>query len=51
MFEQTILVIGNYLNGSTFRGNAAGFQLDCLLKVYIDGDICTIIAMIHLFNR
>ncbi|CAG8457272.1 24000_t:CDS:10 [Dentiscutata erythropus] len=30
---KTILAIGNYLNGSTFRGNAIGFRLDCLLKI------------------
>ncbi|CAG8710518.1 11075_t:CDS:2 [Acaulospora morrowiae] len=29
----TILVIGNHLNRSTFRGNAVGFQIDCLLKI------------------
>ncbi|KAG5519611.1 hypothetical protein PMAC_001766 [Pneumocystis sp. 'macacae'] len=28
-----ILVIGNYLNFSTFRGNASGFQIDTLLKL------------------
>ena len=30
---QAVLVLGNALNASTFRGNAAGFQLDALLKV------------------
>ncbi|CAG8807173.1 17682_t:CDS:2, partial [Racocetra persica] len=30
---KTILAIGNFLNGSTFRGNAIGFKLDCLLKI------------------
>ncbi|KAF0356988.1 FH2-domain-containing protein [Gigaspora margarita] len=30
---KTILAIGNYLNSSTFRGNAIGFRLDCLLKI------------------
>ncbi|PPQ84655.1 hypothetical protein CVT24_006861 [Panaeolus cyanescens] len=30
---QVILLIGNTLNGSTFRGNAKGFQLDSLLKL------------------
>lgn len=30
-------MIGNTLNGSTFRGGARGFQLDALLKVdFID---------------
>ncbi|CAJ0879127.1 10556_t:CDS:10 [Entrophospora sp. SA101] len=29
----TVLVIGNYLNTSSFRGNASGFQLDALLKM------------------
>ncbi|CAG8625746.1 6835_t:CDS:10 [Cetraspora pellucida] len=29
---KTILAIGNFLNGSTFRGNAIGFKLNCLLK-------------------
>lgn len=28
-----VLSIGNALNGGTFRGNAAGFQLDALTKV------------------
>jgi len=35
-FKQTlqiILVLGNRLNGSTFRGGAKGFQLESLLKV------------------
>lgn len=27
------LAIGNYLNGSTFRGGAYGFKLDALLKL------------------
>jgi hypothetical protein len=30
---QTVLAVGNALNGSTFRGGARGFQLDALLKV------------------
>jgi hypothetical protein len=30
---QTVLVVGNALNGSTFRGGARGFQLEALLKV------------------
>ncbi|KAG8880257.1 hypothetical protein FRB97_000969 [Tulasnella sp. 331] len=30
---QTVLVVGNALNGSTFRGGARGFQLDALLKL------------------
>jgi hypothetical protein len=30
---QTVLAIGNSLNASTFRGSAAGFSLDSLLKV------------------
>jgi diaphanous 1 len=30
-------MIGNTLNGNTFRGGAQGFQLDALLKVdFID---------------
>lgn len=29
----TVLVVGNTLNGSTFRGGARGFQLDALLKM------------------
>jgi len=33
-------MIGNTLNGSTFRGGARGFQLDALLKVaFIDSEI------------
>jgi hypothetical protein len=30
---KTVLRLGNILNGSSFRGNAKGFQLDSLLKV------------------
>jgi len=30
---QAILAVGNTLNGSTFRGEARGFQLEALLKV------------------
>ena len=30
-------MIGNTLNGSTFRGGARGFQLDALLKVNVIG--------------
>lgn len=30
---QTVLAIGNALNGSTFRGGARGFQLDALMKL------------------
>lgn len=30
---QTVLAVGNTLNGSTFRGGARGFQLDALLKL------------------
>jgi hypothetical protein len=30
---QTVLLLGNMLNGSTFRGSAAGFQLGDLLKL------------------
>ena len=30
---KTILMIGNTLNGSSFRGNARGFQLEALLKM------------------
>lgn len=30
---QVVLVLGNTLNGSTFRGGARGFQLDSLLKL------------------
>ncbi|KAJ3474280.1 hypothetical protein NLI96_g12545 [Meripilus lineatus] len=30
---QTILAVGNALNGSSFRGNARGFQLDALAKL------------------
>ncbi|CAG8716330.1 10768_t:CDS:2, partial [Funneliformis mosseae] len=29
----TILTIGNFMNHSTFRGNAAGYKLDVLLKI------------------
>lgn len=32
---QAVLTVGNALNGSSFRGNARGFQLDALLKVFI----------------
>jgi len=30
---QVVLMIGNSLNGSTFRGNASGFQIQSLLKL------------------
>jgi diaphanous 1 len=30
---QAVLTVGNALNGSSFRGEARGFQLDGLLKV------------------
>ncbi|KAF9232167.1 hypothetical protein BU15DRAFT_55302 [Melanogaster broomeanus] len=30
---QAVLVVGNKLNGSTFRGNARGFHLEALLKM------------------
>lgn len=30
---QAVLTVGNALNGSSFRGNARGFQLEALLKV------------------
>ncbi|TFK28908.1 FH2-domain-containing protein [Coprinopsis marcescibilis] len=30
---QVVLMIGNSLNGNTFRGNARGFQIDSLLKL------------------
>jgi len=30
---QIVLGIGNYLNGSTFRGGAYGFKIDALTKL------------------
>ncbi|KAI8613766.1 hypothetical protein BC830DRAFT_1066253 [Chytriomyces sp. MP71] len=30
---QAVLVIGNYINGSTFRGGAYGFEISSLLKL------------------
>ena len=43
-FKETlkiVLVVGNTLNGSTFRGNAQGFQLGSLLKViFITSPLC-----------
>jgi hypothetical protein len=30
---QLVLVVGNYLNGTTFRGNAYGFKIDSLLSI------------------
>lgn len=30
---QMILIIGNYLNGTSFRGNANGFKIDSLLTI------------------
>ncbi len=33
--SQTVLAVGNALNGSSFRGGARGFQLDALSKVHI----------------
>ena len=34
-----VLTLGNALNGGTFRGNAAGFQLDALAKVCVLGSV------------
>ncbi len=31
--SQAVLSVGNALNGSSFRGNARGFQLEALTKV------------------
>ena len=31
--QKIVLAVGNALNGSTFRGNARGFQLEALVKV------------------
>ena len=36
---EILLAIGNYLNGSTFRGGAYGFKLEALLKL---GEIKTV---------
>jgi hypothetical protein len=33
MYLKAVLVVGNVLNGSSFRGGARGFQLEALLKV------------------
>jgi hypothetical protein len=33
MILQVVLVIGNYLNGTSFRGNATGFKVDSLLCI------------------
>ncbi|KAF9163119.1 hypothetical protein DFQ26_002908 [Actinomortierella ambigua] len=30
---KTVLVLGNHMNGSTYRGNAYGFQLEALMKM------------------
>ncbi|KAG0234469.1 hypothetical protein BGW41_001142 [Actinomortierella wolfii] len=30
---KTVLVLGNHMNGSSFRGNAYGFQLEALMKM------------------
>lgn len=30
---QMVLVVGNHLNGGSFRGSASGFKLDVLLKL------------------
>jgi diaphanous 1 len=30
---KTALIVGNYLNNASYRGNAKGFQLDALLKL------------------
>jgi len=32
--KKVVLAVGNALNGSTFRGNARGFQLEALVKVF-----------------
>ena len=32
--QKVVLAVGNALNGSSFRGNAQGFQLEALVKVY-----------------
>ena len=33
--QQILLALGNYLNGSTFRGGAFGFKLESLSRVWM----------------
>ena len=32
---EMVLILGNFINDSTFRGNASGFKIDALVKVHI----------------
>ena len=31
-FMEVLLVVGNFINGGTFRGDCAGFKMDALIK-------------------
>ena len=37
-------MIGNTLNGGTFRGDARGFQLDTLIKVSCTSQLCKVLT-------
>jgi len=43
---QVVLAVGNALNGSTFRGEARGFQLEALLKVCISINVIGIVRLL-----
>jgi diaphanous 1 len=44
---QTVLLVGNALNGSSFRGGARGFQLDSLAKVWTISSIARKAGLIY----
>jgi hypothetical protein len=43
---RVVLAVGNALNGSTFRGEARGFQLEALLKVCISINVIWIVRLL-----
>ncbi|OWZ19222.1 Formin like protein [Phytophthora megakarya] len=48
---ETILAIGNYLNGSTPRGGAYGFKLDTLMKLHTLKSVDPRVTLMHYLLR
>jgi len=46
---EIVLAVGNYLNGSTFRGGAWGFKIDVLTKVRLCVRPCCCLISVILF--